>query len=97
GGAGDEVRAERILAAHRDTESAVGEDGEGERDAEDPDQPELLADHGPDHVGGRLRQEADLLGSVAYSDTSDAAGAERVQGLDALVAGAGRVLPGVEE
>ena len=53
-----------------------------------PDEPELLADDGEDHVGVRLGQEVDLLHALAEPVAEDAAGAEadlRLHDLEAAI------------
>ena len=55
-------------------------------------QAELLADDREDVVGVRVGHPAVLRGALPEPDAEDAAGGERVQALDGVVAGALRVL-----
>ena len=56
-----------------------------------PAKPELLADHGQDHVGVRLGQVEELLHALAEADAERPAGADRDHRLHRLEARALRV------
>ena len=62
-----------------------------------PDEPELLADDGEDHVGVRLGQVVDLLHALAEPLAEEVARAEADLRLDDLEPGPLRVLPRIEE
>ena len=65
----------------------VGDHPVQEHDAEDPQHPQLLADHRQDEVGLGLGQVVDLLHRLAQADAEQAARPERDLALDGLEAG----------
>src|SRR5947207_12188670 len=61
-----QILAERVLAAHRDPEAEPREQRERRHRRQDPDQAQLLADHGADHVRSEehtseLQSHSDLV------------------------------------
>src|SRR4051812_27726365 len=85
--------AERIAAFECGLEPRPREEDVREDQRRCPEQPELLADNGEDHVGVRLGQEVDLLHALAEPVADDLACPEPDLGLNDLEARPLRVLP----
>src|SRR5206468_8990875 len=88
--AGEDALERDRLAA--DVEQAPCQPEEGDDDAGDADEAELLADHREQEVGVRLGQVVQLLDARAEALAEDLAAAERDQRMRQLVRLAERVL-----
>jgi len=84
-------RAEAVACVHRDPVAAHDEQDKQQDDDERADETELLADDGEDVVVVLLGQVEILLAAAAESEPHEAAGADRIERLQNLVAGVGRV------
>src|SRR3954449_6082149 len=87
--------AERIAAFECGLEPCPREEDVREDQRRGPEQPELLADDGEDHVGVRLGQEMDLLHALPQPVADEMTGPEADLRLHDLEAGSLRVLPRV--
>src|SRR2546421_3043660 len=92
-----EPLSEGVLARDREPQAGVGEGRVPGHHEGCSDEPELLADHGEDHVRVRLGEVVDLVDPLPEAAAEDAAGADADLRLHVLEPGAERVLPGIEE
>src|SRR4051794_2836375 len=76
GNPGGEPLAERIDALERDLQSGPGEERVREDERAGADEPQLLADHGEDHVRVSLGQEVELPDALPEPVAEEAARAE---------------------